>query len=112
MLSGAGFGSLVALPLQRAARDRGASVFVDAALEPYTDQWAALEAMTPIVAGSLEALVRRVEDGLRRPRCRLPIPSRDAAPWRRRPGASAPIAPETLPASVAVTLADGLYVAQ
>jgi len=35
-----GFGNLIALPLQRRARDHGNSVFIDRDLRPYDDQWA------------------------------------------------------------------------
>ena len=35
-----GFGNLIALPLQKVPRDKGCSLFVDAALRPYEDQWA------------------------------------------------------------------------
>src|SRR5258706_14646335 len=34
-----GFGNLIALPLQKAARENGNTVFVDAELAPYPDQW-------------------------------------------------------------------------
>jgi len=34
-----GFGNLIALPLQKEARQRGCSVFVDNDLKPYPDQW-------------------------------------------------------------------------
>jgi len=37
-----GFGSLIALPLQRAPRDMGNSVFIDEIYIPYLDQWAFL----------------------------------------------------------------------
>ena len=62
-LSGAGFGSLVALPLQHGPRQLGRSVFVDDDLEPVEDQWAALQATVPIRAAELEALITRIEDG-------------------------------------------------
>lgn len=39
-----GFGNLIALPLQKAPRDAGCSVFLDEKLEPLADQWAALAA--------------------------------------------------------------------
>jgi hypothetical protein len=35
-----GFGNLIALPLQKQARARGNSVFVDEKFEPHVDQWA------------------------------------------------------------------------
>ncbi|HTY36621.1 MAG TPA: DEAD/DEAH box helicase family protein, partial [Bacteroidota bacterium] len=34
-----GFGNLIALPLQRQARDQGNSVFLDESLAPFPDQW-------------------------------------------------------------------------
>jgi hypothetical protein len=37
-----GFGNLIALPLQRRAREIGNSVFVDRDLRPHDDQWAFL----------------------------------------------------------------------
>ena len=37
-----GFGNLIALPLQKAPREQGNSVFVDEHLQPYPDQWAFL----------------------------------------------------------------------
>ena len=61
-----GFGNLIALPLQRKARDHGASVFVDDAWRPYPDQWAflaAIERMTPMAVDA--ALARAAsEDGV------------------------------------------------
>ncbi|MGH7948034.1 MAG: TOTE conflict system archaeo-eukaryotic primase domain-containing protein, partial [Candidatus Binataceae bacterium] len=61
-----GFGNLIALPLQRKARDRGASVFVDDAWRPYADQWAFLagvERMTPVAVDSVLGRAAR-EDGV------------------------------------------------
>lgn len=61
-----GFGNLIALPLQRKARDRGASVFVDDAWFPYPDQWAFLariERMTPVAVDSVLARAAK-EDGV------------------------------------------------
>jgi superfamily II DNA or RNA helicase len=48
-----GFGNLIALPLQRAARGQGNSVFVDDELRPFDDQWAFLSSavkMSPVQA--------------------------------------------------------------
>ena len=47
-----GFGNLIALPLQKDARQRGCSVFVNDDLMPYPDQWAYLAALQRLsVAG-------------------------------------------------------------
>ena len=40
-----GFGNLIALPLQKRARERGNSVFLDEQFNPYPDQWAFLSSM-------------------------------------------------------------------
>ena len=34
-----GFGNLIALPLQKASREEGNSVFLDENFNPYEDQW-------------------------------------------------------------------------
>ena len=34
-----GFGNLIALPLQKQARERGNTSFIDEQFKPYTDQW-------------------------------------------------------------------------
>lgn len=47
-----GFGNLIALPLQREARAMGNSVFVDASLTPYSDQWAFLSSVQNIESES------------------------------------------------------------
>lgn len=40
-----GFGNLIALPLQRAARKQANTVFLDSALVPWVDQWAFLSSL-------------------------------------------------------------------
>ena len=52
-----GFGNLIALPLQRAARVHGNTVFLDEQLEPYADQWAFLASASRIAPDRLAALV-------------------------------------------------------
>jgi very-short-patch-repair endonuclease len=44
-----GFGNLIALPLQRQARDRDNSVFVDGDFQPHPDQWALLASIQRVV---------------------------------------------------------------
>ena len=60
-----GFGNLIALPLQREARARGNTVFVDGSLTPYSDQWGFLSSIQRIdqnrareVVGKLPAMAR------------------------------------------------------
>lgn len=52
-----GFGSLIALPLQRIPREKGNSVFLGNDLEPFTDQWAFLSTVRRLDAETLNAIV-------------------------------------------------------
>jgi len=52
-----GFGSLIALPLQKRARAAGNSVFVDEKFAPCADQWAFLSGMTRMSRNAVELLV-------------------------------------------------------
>jgi hypothetical protein len=65
-LAKGGLGNLIALPLQREARNRGASVFVDDRWRPFADQWAFLarvERLTALAADPILARAAR-EDGV------------------------------------------------
>ena len=53
-----GFGNLIALPLQPAPGLKGNSLFLDAALRPYTDQWAYLSTIRRMSSCEVDALVR------------------------------------------------------
>lgn len=57
-----GFGNLIALPLQRRARDAANTVFVDEQFEPYSDQWGHLAAMPRIKPDRVAELARRASD--------------------------------------------------
>jgi hypothetical protein len=54
-----GFGNLVALSLQKAPRERRCSMFVDAELRPYPDQWAYLAAIRPMDSHDIEPTILR-----------------------------------------------------
>jgi len=56
-----GFGNLIALPLQKAARAEGNSVFVDRMLNPLSDQWAFLSKVRKIQKGRVVELVKEAE---------------------------------------------------
>jgi hypothetical protein len=59
-----GFGNLIALPLQKAPREMGFSVFVDADLCPYADQWAFLASIQPMAAFDIEPTILRATGGV------------------------------------------------
>src|SRR5499426_3754474 len=56
-----GFGNLIALPLQRAARKQGNTVFLDDACVPWADQWAFLASVRQIARSQVEQIVEDAE---------------------------------------------------
>jgi superfamily II DNA or RNA helicase/very-short-patch-repair endonuclease len=107
-----GFGNLIALPLQKQARQRGNSVFLDEGLAPYPDQWAYLSTIQRVSRARVEVLVRDAERqgrvvGVRFP----PVDEEEQTPWtaapsRRRKSRSV----DGAPAALDVILADQIYV--
>ena len=55
-----GFGNLIALPLQKAPRKQGNSLFVRDDFEPFPDQWRFLSTIQRITSEMLSALIQRV----------------------------------------------------
>lgn len=103
-----GFGNLIALPLQKWPREAGCSVFVDADLRPYADQWAFLAAIQPMPAHDIEPTILRATGGLH-PLDVTFIGDEDlATPWKRMsPASGKPAGP--MPTSLTVTLANLIY---
>ena len=58
-----GFGNLIALPLQKAAREQGHSVFLDENLNPYEDQWGFLANIGKLSAEEIAGLIPRLSPG-------------------------------------------------
>jgi hypothetical protein len=58
-MPGGGFGNLIALPLQRRAREKGNSVFVDEQLVPYPDQWTFLSSLRRLSASDVTAYCQK-----------------------------------------------------
>jgi superfamily II DNA or RNA helicase len=54
------FGNLIHLPLQKRSAEQGRSVFVDADLQPYPDQWAFLDSMRKVSEAELTGLLEKV----------------------------------------------------
>jgi len=55
--SGKGFGNLIALPMQKAALEKGNTCFIDpATLEPFADQWAFMRAIRKVSPEKLDQL--------------------------------------------------------
>jgi superfamily II DNA or RNA helicase/very-short-patch-repair endonuclease len=108
-----GFGNLIALPLQKSARDRGNSIFLDEQFIPHPDQWAFLSSMQRINRERVEALAREAETKGRVVGVRMALAEDDDdAPWTAPPSRrrkDPPIA-GPLPESIEMVLADQIYV--
>lgn len=103
-----GFGNLIALPLQKAPRERGCSVFVDAELQPYPDQWAFLAAIRPMDAHDIEPTILRATGGVH-PLDVTFIDEEDlATPWKRATESGKKLS-GSMPRSLDVTLANLIY---
>jgi superfamily II DNA or RNA helicase len=108
-----GFGNLIALPLQRRARENGNSVFVDENLRPYDDQWAFLSSLPRL---SAETTFRVVEEAERLGRVlgvRMPAEDEHAdEPWRMTPSrrSEARLIEAVMPASIRIVVADQVYI--
>jgi superfamily II DNA or RNA helicase/very-short-patch-repair endonuclease len=109
-----GFGNLIALPLQKQARERGNSVFVDDGLVPYPDQWRFLSTVDTIGRTRVEAIVRDAERAGQIVGVRFPPADEDEdEPWtappsrqRRQPAIAG------LPRTLEVVLGNQIYVAK
>lgn len=107
MLKG-GFGNLIALPLQKKPREDGFSVFVDADLRPYPDQWGFLASITPMPVNDIEPTILRATDGVH-PLDVTFIDDEDlATPWKRNNALSVRLA-VNMPSTLAVTQANQVY---
>jgi superfamily II DNA or RNA helicase len=107
-----GFGNLIALPLQKGAREQGNSVFLDDDLNPWPDQWAFLAGMRRVARNQVEAVVQDAERRGRILGVRLPPDDEDDEPWmkslsRRRD--DPPLSGE-VPASLELVLSNQIYV--
>ena len=101
-----GFGNLIALPLQKHPRENGCSVFVDADLRPYPDQWGFLSGIQPMEVHDIEPTIFRAT-GHAHPLDVTFIDDEDLKePWKR--SAEKKLA-GPIPKSLTVTLANLLY---
>ena len=108
-----GFGSLIALPLQKKPRARENSIFVDEKFKPYDDQWAFLSSIRRIDRNEIEAiLAEATEDesilGVQR------VVLEEDAPWEAPPSRKRKEVPLTgpLPRELSLVLGNQLYVAK
>jgi hypothetical protein len=108
-----GFGNLIALPLQRRARENGNSVFVDSNLRPYDDQWAFLSSLPRLSAETTFRVVEEAERSGRVLGVRMPVEDEHAdEPWRMTPSRRSEARPieAVMPASIRIVVADQVYI--
>jgi len=104
-----GFGNLIALPLQKQARERGASVFVDEEFRPHADQWAFLATIQPMTPDAMEAAVLRAIGRAHPVDVAFVSDEDERQPWQR-PHPHGDTLAGPMPERLAVTLANQLYV--
>jgi len=108
----AGFGNLIALPLQKTARENGNSLFVDETLLPYADQWAFLNGIERLPPAKLDQVVRAAEGRGRVVNVRFAAPESEAdtQPWMLPPSRRSDQIPQgPMPARLELVLADQIY---
>jgi len=106
-----GFGNLLALPLQKAARDKNHSLFLDDDMTPYIDQWAFLVSIKRLDENKLDYIIQNaVQHNELLPVVYDPIDVDDESkPWQKRQTVL-PNITEPLPQKVEIILAEQLYV--
>jgi superfamily II DNA or RNA helicase len=108
-----GFGNLIALPLQRKARENGNSIFVDEELRPYDDQWAYLSSLPRLSADTAFRIVGEAEQSGRVLGVRLPVDDEHAGePWKMSPSRrSEPRRIEAaIPKNIRIVVGDQVYI--
>lgn len=107
-----GFGNLIAFPLQKKAREKNHSVFIDEKGEPFPDQWEYLSKIQKISPRFVEEYVRSISQF----REILPVmqehsqfSAENAPPWEARKAMRYPIIEAVLPERIEVVLSDQIY---
>ncbi len=110
-----GFGNLIALPLQRHARENGNSLFVDDELLPHVDQWAFLSLQRRMTSSEVSSVIAKIEVEIPggATGVRLPVDDENAdEPWKMTPSRrrQAQLPKERMPEHVDIVLGDQVYV--
>jgi len=110
-----GFGNLIALPLQKRAREQGNSLFLDERFVPHPDQWAYLSSIRRMGLAEVRGIV---DEAVRRGRVlgvRMAVTDEpDDEPWTLPPSKRRKEPPITgpLPEEVELVLDNQIYVAK
>ncbi len=108
-----GFGNLIALPLQKQAREHGNSVFLDGRFVPHADQWTFLSSLRKIARRQVEDIVRDAEGRGRIVGVRLVLAAEDdPAPWTAPPSRQRkdPMIVGPMPETLELVLGNQIYI--
>jgi len=108
-----GFGSLIALPLQKKPREHGNSLFLDEVMAPHQDQWAYLSSLRRMSRQEVEAILSVAESQDEFLGIRIPNPDEnDDQPWAAPPSRRSPETPIVgpLPEHMELVLGNQVYV--
>jgi len=107
-----GFGNLIALPLQKNARNLNNSVFIDENLNPYEDQWAFLASLQKINRSQIEEIVDQAEARGRIVGVRLDVTEEDNfTPWNKSPSRRETISViDNLPKKIELIIGNEIYI--
>lgn len=108
-----GFGNLIALPLQKKARDDGNTLFLDEQFVPFADQWAFLSSVRRMSRLEVEALVIQAEQNDRILPIRIPVTAEaEDEPWKAPPSRHQKETPITgqLPEQIQLVLGNQVYI--
>jgi hypothetical protein len=110
-LPNGGFGNLIALPLQKAAREKSHSLFLDDNMTPYADQWAFIASIKRLDKNKLDCIIQNaIQHNELLPVVYNPVEADDEAkPWQKK-STTLPDITEAIPQKVEIILAEQLYV--
>jgi len=106
-----GFGNLIALPLQKEARAKNHSLFLDENMSPYADQWAFLASINRLSENKLNTLIQNATQRNEL----LPVNydsteiEDETKPWQKK-STVLPAITEPIPQEVEIKLVDQLYI--
>lgn len=109
-----GFGSLIALPLQKKSRAKGNSLFLDDNLQPHVDQWAFMASIKKISPADVEESIQQAAADNRIIGVKIfPTDADDDTPWLASPSRRRKEKVITdLPEKLELTLGDQIYLSK
>ena len=106
-----GFGNLIALPLQKKARNSDNSVFVDENWVVYPDQWAFLAGIQKIDRSTIEMIVERADAKGRTIGVRLDVSEEEnPTPWKISPSRNLVAVAEPVPENIHIVIGNEIYI--